>query len=220
MPKHTTEIAHLECTACGSSWRNFCVPHRKCVQTQMGGTKRQARGKPSGQYSSIWHQCLPPACFRWAVLKNEGGLLGWGKAWGIQDFQGSGEWTTADLALEWPRPIFQQLTNALEVASTSHGFTPAYPCSRASLWWYPSFFTLVLLAPTLTFSPRPALGITPTKKCPYSPHLQLEEEPFVSSFDIKHASTLAPIIPYSTCRSLSLTRLCLGHCNIATVGAQ
>lgn len=69
MPRHTTEKAHLELTDCGPFWQDFCAPHSQLfAQTQTGGTKREVLAKPWGRYSSIWRQCLPPACFCWAVL--------------------------------------------------------------------------------------------------------------------------------------------------------
>ena len=92
-PKHTTERAHLELTDRGSFWRDFCAPHSQLfAQTQVGGTKRKALEKPWGHYSSIWPQSLPPACFCWAVLKNEGDE---DRPWEFRASGGQEKWTTA-----------------------------------------------------------------------------------------------------------------------------
>lgn len=103
-------LAKLLCTA------------EKSAQTPTGGTRRRARGAPWGDLQH-GRPGLPPACCCRTVLKNTGALLGRGEGLGIQDLWGLGGWTAADLALEWPRDL-PTITDALEVASTTHGFTP------------------------------------------------------------------------------------------------
>lgn len=95
-----------------------------------GGTTRKALAKPLGQYSSIWPLCLPPACSCWAVL-NEARWMrtGLGKS-GPLGARRNGSQPT----LLWSiRPCYlPTVTNALEVPSILHCFTPVCPCTRAS----------------------------------------------------------------------------------------